>query len=238
MTQIVFIKIMNPSENLRRRSDLSPYLFHFTKDNGVRSAKEIIASIVEEMKLKSNTGYICFTEQPLIMCDEMFQYFGRFPKPMYQPYGIGFKRDVLYRLGARNVIYGTPDEKFKIDSSLHWRFLEMDVDRYDFSWLREWRLPGDELDFSSFRNEDIIVVTPSKDDEDVVFTPDYEVDFDYDSDTKTAMPYTYITGASRAWRSINFDRVRKKKMSDYMVDASTFFEQRIGEDYEHWIGED
>ena len=121
---------MNPSENLRRRSDLSPYLFHFTKDNGGRSAKDIIASIVEETKLKSNTGCICFTEQPLIMCD------------------------------------------------------------------------------------------------------------DYDSDTKTAMPYTYITGASRAWRSINFDRVRKKKMSDYMVDASTFFEQRIGEDYEHWIGED
>ena len=52
------------------------------------------------------------------------------------------------------------------------------------------------------------------------------------------MPYTYITGAGHAWRSINFDRVRKNKMSDYMVDASTFFEQRIGEDYEHWIGED
>ena len=51
MTQIVFTKIMNPSENLRRRSDLSPYLFHFTKDNGGRSAKEIIASIVEETKL-------------------------------------------------------------------------------------------------------------------------------------------------------------------------------------------
>ena len=30
---------MNPSENLRRRSDLSPYLFHFTKDNGGKSAK-------------------------------------------------------------------------------------------------------------------------------------------------------------------------------------------------------
>ena len=68
---------MNPSENLRHRSDLSPYLFHFTKDNGGKSAKEIIASIVEEMKLISNAGYICFTEQPLIMCDEMFNYIGK-----------------------------------------------------------------------------------------------------------------------------------------------------------------
>ena len=39
MTQIVFIKIMNPSENLRHRSDLSPYLFHFTKDNGGRRVR-------------------------------------------------------------------------------------------------------------------------------------------------------------------------------------------------------
>lgn len=229
---------MNPSENLRRRSDLSPYLFHFTKDNGGKSAKEIIASIVEEMKLISNAGYICFTEQPLIMCDEMFKYFGKFPKPMYQPYGIGFKRDVLYHMGARNVIYGTPDEKDKIDPSLHWRFLVTDVDRYDYSWLREWRYPKGVLDFSNFRNEDIIVVAPSKEDEDVVFTPDYDVDFDYDSNTKTVIPYAYVSGASRAWRYINFDRVRKDKMNDYMVDASTFFEQRIGEDYEHWLGEE
>ena len=209
-----------------------------TKDNGGRSAKDIIASIVEEMKLISNAGYICFTEQPLIMCDEMFKYFGKFPKPMYQPYGIGFKRDVLYRMGARNVIYGTPDEKDKIDPSLHWRFLVTDVDRYDYSWLREWRYPKGVLDFSNFRNEDIIVVAPSKEDEDVVFTPDYDVDFDYDSNTKTVIPHAYVSGASRAWRSINFDRVRKDKMNDYMVDASTFFEQRIGEDYEHWIGEE
>lgn len=37
--------------------------------------------------------------------------------------------------------------------------------------------------------------------------------------------------------SIDFtEQLRKNKMIDYMIDASIFFEQRIGEDYEHWIG--
>lgn len=58
----------NPSENLRRRKDLSPFLFHFTKGD---DAEAIIRTIVQESKLKSDVGYICFTERPLIMCDEL-----------------------------------------------------------------------------------------------------------------------------------------------------------------------
>lgn len=226
---------MNPSENLRRRSDLSPFLFHFTKDRNGDDAKSIIQEIIDEMKLKSDAGYICFTEQPLIMCDEMFSYFNRFPKPMYRPYGIGIRRDLLYRKGARNVIYGSLEEGESMPESMKWRFLEMDVDKYDFSWLREWRYPGNELDFSEFSSDDVIIVTPQKEDEVIAFSPDYAVDFDYDSDTNTSIPRLYACGASRAWRSINFDRVKKDKMNDYMVDASTFFEQRIGEDLDDWV---
>lgn len=44
---------MNPSENLRKRSDLSPFLFYFTKDHNGDDAKSIIQEIVKEMKLKS-----------------------------------------------------------------------------------------------------------------------------------------------------------------------------------------
>lgn len=226
---------MNPSENLRHRSDLSPYLFHFTKDRKGVDARVVIQSIVNEMKLKSESGYICFTEQPLIMCEEMFAYFNKFPKPMYRPYGIGIKRDLLYKMGARNVIYGTRDEGLALPDTFQWRFLELDVDRYDYSWLREWRYPGSELDFSRFGSDNVIVITPSKAEEVLAFTPDYDVDFDYDSESKTASPYVYVSGASRSWRSINFDRVKKHQMNDYMVDASTFFEQSIGEDFDHWV---
>ena len=108
----------------------------------------------------------------------------------------------------------------------------MDVDSYDYSWLREWQYPSSELDFSKFNTDDVIIVTPTKEDEELAFTPDYDVDFAYDSDDKMARPYLIVTGATRAWRSINFDRVRKEQLTDYMVDAQTYFEQRIGEDYE------
>lgn len=228
-------KIMNPSENLRHRSDLSPFLFHFTKDKNGLDAKTVIQNIIDEMKLKSDTGYICFTEQPLIMCEEMFSYFNKFPKPMYRPYGIGIRRDVLYKMGARNVIYGTYDEWLALPDSMKWRFLVLDVDKYDYSWLREWRFPGNELDFSKMGSENVIIVTPQKSDEILAFSPDYDVDFEYDSETKTSKPYVYVSGASRAWRSINFDRVKRDQMNDYMVDASTFFEQRVGEDIDDWI---
>ena len=219
----------NPSENLRRRKDLSPFLFHFTKGD---DAEAIIRTIVQESKLKSDAEYICFTERPLIMCDDLMAYFKKFPKPMYKPYGIGMRRDTLYKMGARPVIYGTPDEGAILPDTLKWRFLQMDVDLYDYSWLREWRYPSSELDFSKFNPDDVIVVTPTKEDEEIAFTPDYDVDFAYESDDKQVHPYLIMTGASRAWRSINFDRVRKDQMNDYMVDASTYFEQRIGEDYE------
>ena len=187
---------------------------------------------MQECKLKSEAGYICFTERPLIMCDELMAHFKKFPKPMYKPYGIGIRRDTLYKIGARPVIYGTPDEEVLLPNALKWRFLPMDVDTYDFSWLREWRFPGNELDFSKFNTDDVIVVTPTKEEEELAFTPDYDVDFVYESDDKQAHPYLIMTGATRVWRSINFDRVRKEQMNDYMVDASTYFEQRIGEDYE------
>lgn len=222
---------MNPSENLRHRSDLSPYLFHFTKDKNGVDAKTVIGSIVDEMKLKSANGYICFTEQPLIMCDEMFQYFLQFPNPMYRPYGIGIKRDTLYKMGARNVIYGSKAEGALLPESMQWRFLELDVDTYDYSWLREWRYPHGELDFSKLSNEDVILIAPNKEEEQIAFTPDFDVEFDYDSESKSAHPRLVYEGASRAWRSINFNRIRKHEMSDYMVDASTFFEQKIGEKY-------
>jgi len=37
-----------------------------------------------------------------------------------------------------------------------WRFLKLDVDTYDYEYLREWRVPGKEFDFSGFPREHII----------------------------------------------------------------------------------
>ena len=62
----------NPSKKIReQRDDLSPFLFHYTKG---REAFEILLSIIDEKKLKSEKGYICFTEAPLATSLRMFDY--------------------------------------------------------------------------------------------------------------------------------------------------------------------
>lgn len=78
---------------------------------------------------------------------------------MYQPYGIGFSRDILIReYGAQNLMYFSKEEIQNLDDNLKWRSDVLDVDRYDFEWLREWRTRGKEFDFSSFLKEHIIVI--------------------------------------------------------------------------------
>ncbi len=139
------------------REDLSDYLFHFTKGE---NAFETLQKILCEGKLcdMSGNGYICFTETPITMLPEFFKYIHRQYRipTIIAPYGIGIKKDLLFRAGARPVIYGLPQEKNKFPEEMQWRFVKMDLPNYDYSWLREWRLPKRSL---SFKPKHIIVVT-------------------------------------------------------------------------------
>ena len=93
------------SDEIRnRRKDLTPYLFHFIK--GDKNPNSILSKILAEECLKSDKGVICFTEAPLTSCRDMFDYMEQYRKPMYTKFGIGILRDLLFELGARNVIYG------------------------------------------------------------------------------------------------------------------------------------
>lgn len=131
-------------EILSSREDVSDYLFHFTK--GVK-AKETLGKILDEGKLRdvSNKGIICFTEAPLNSMLSMFKIFSRYSSPYYAPYGVAIKKEDLYNLGARPVIYGDKTEEKLIHSSLQWRFEEYNPVKKDFTWLREWRLNKSEL---------------------------------------------------------------------------------------------
>lgn len=70
----------------------------------------------------------------------MFKIFNKYYNPMYAQYGIAIKKDYLFNLGARPVIYGAKDEVNEIGKSLKWRFEEYIPNVKDFSWLREWRI--------------------------------------------------------------------------------------------------
>ena len=59
---------------------------------------------------------------------------------------------------ARNVIYTDGTEY--IPDCLKWRTEKLDIDCYDFEYLREWRIKDRVFDFSKFPKGDMIVIAP------------------------------------------------------------------------------
>ncbi|MDR7209977.1 hypothetical protein J2W48_001916 [Flavobacterium piscis] len=41
---------------------------------------------------------------------------------MYAPYGVAIKKDLIFELGGRPIIYGLPEEKEYLHESIVWRF--------------------------------------------------------------------------------------------------------------------
>lgn len=214
----------NPSEKIREhRGDLSPYLFHYTKG---RDSFEILLSIINDRKLKSDKGYICLTEAPITTSLGMFDYMNKFPSPMYAPYGIGFKRDFLFEVGARPVIYGTNEENEKIPEEFKWRCLNLKPASYDFSWLREWRIKGDEFDFKDY-GENIIIIAPTEEELKRLITDyDFDVDFDYEHETRSARPYL-VYHPKRGFRGISLEKIRDTKYSSDSDVSSEMEEQKL-----------
>jgi hypothetical protein len=200
----------NPSKKIReQRNDLSPFLFHYTK------AFEDLLSIIDQKKLKSKKKYICFTEAPLSTSLRMFDYMNQYPDPMYAPYGIGFNRDFLFNIGARPVIYGTEDENKKIPHELKWRCLNLQPESYDFSWLREWRIEGNEFDFKDYCNNIIIVAPTNKELKKLTTDYDVDVDFAYEHEIRMSIPeLIYIP--KREFRGISLEKIRN---DSYLSDS-------------------
>lgn len=220
-----------PSNKFRKvKKDLSPYLFHFTSGDECQS---ILKTILNEQRLKANKNYICFTASPITQVGDFFETLvNRTGLPMYQPYGIGFSRDILIReYGAKNVIYGdNNDKKILKDCGLSWRFMELDVDSYDFEWLREWRIPGKEFDFSNFPKEHMIVITPTDKELLNYVTKDYYIQVcEYDSIAGEKYD-DLIEKYERFWKGISLEHIRKMNLlDDYQVSGSTST-QLIGDD--------
>ena len=83
--------------------------------------------------------------------------------PMYSRYGIGFKRDILIdQFRARPAIYGDDKDFAMLGKWLNWRYELLNVHKHDYTWLREWRIEGNEFHFSSVSKEGILVIAPTK----------------------------------------------------------------------------
>ena len=151
---------------------------------------------------------------------------------MYQPYGIGFLRDLLIKhYGAKNVIYGDDaDGALMARAGLDWRFLKLDVDTYDYEYLREWRIQGSEFDFSSFPKEHIIIISPTENSLLDFDTHEYCV-LSWDIDEQTGQKFDdYVEKWDRAWKGVSLEQIKNQNLlNDYQVSGSTA-EQKIGDD--------
>lgn len=224
------MNINNKSNLLRsQRDDLSPYLFHYA---GGSDPSKIMESILSEKCLKSQKhNYICFTEAPVTSYIMLLEYmYVKYPKnPMYSYFGIGFSRDILYEnYNARNVIYGKVEEKESIPMELRWRFEEMDIEKHDFSWLREWRIEGQEFDFSNFPKDHILIIAPTRKALlDIVGEEDFEIDYSYEHEIRKSIP-SVCYKKSRIWKGLAIDEI-KNMPNDFIVSGSTTT-QNLGED--------
>lgn len=212
-----------------KRLDQSPYLFHFTKGT-LTQAGESMYSIIEQEKLVSQNGYISFTASPITSLKRFFETsIYKTGLPMYQPIGIGFSRDIMVKkYGARNVIYCGRDEIELIPEELRWRTDLLEVDVYDFEYLREWRIKGGEFDFSGFPKEHILIIAPTQNDlnnfvvkHDLVFNP--IVDY-YNGDIEPDWDEVFV----RQYKGMTLSGALSKE-DDFAVSGSTVC-QVLGED--------
>lgn len=194
------------NEIYKNREDLSNYLFHFTKG---RNAKDTLVSIISDGKIKdiNQSGRICFSDAPVTILAPMFNAFRRFRRPKYAPYGIGIQKDVIYKNGGRPVIYGDKTDKKILPQSLKWRYELYDPRKHDFTWLREWRLPKDNIGLS-FDNCFFIVDTNNDIEE--LWPLINAIDMDVDAQPEDGGIQTdYNVYVSKRYRMVSMEDIAK-----------------------------
>lgn len=198
---------MNPTllKILQSREDISDYVFHFTKHH---NAKETLSNILEEGSIKDikNNGYICFSESPLPLLPSMFQLFKKYKVPMYAPYGIGIRKDIFWKMGGRPVIYGEREEYHLLPPELKWRFQLLKPDNYDFSWLKEWRIPVAEIDLSKI---DCFIVVDTMNDVESLYHLIFDIgDIEADAQPEDGMCHVeYLGYFTRKYKIISMEEI-------------------------------
>ena len=136
-----------------KRLDLSDWVWHFTRRDN--KPFEALKAIVDSGYIKGGTDSfckdtaICFTEMPLTEAIRQSPALDQQSYARMSDYGIGFHKKWVFARGGLPVIYQPNEFRDKLPSEMRWRHCELDYSRrIDFTWQREWRVPGDRLDFT------------------------------------------------------------------------------------------
>ncbi|MBG5923162.1 hypothetical protein [Providencia rettgeri] len=141
-----------------KRDDSSGYLCHWIKanpyteciDDNFESAYETLLEIIGSKEIKSGNprltnGYDC------VCLSESLPRSVLNGKAKYQPFGIRFVKNSIYRMGGRHVIYLDCVQAMSLGKSLEWLHVEHDPHKkgtpygIDFTWEREWRVQTDSI---------------------------------------------------------------------------------------------
>ncbi len=189
------------------REDITEYVYHFTKGvNALGTLQQILEEgSIKDMQEREKEDYrICFTESPLKMQSTMFQTLESDKSFEYAPYGIGIKKELLFKEGARPVIYGKYNEINDFPPNMHWRFVSYTPNIYDYSWQREWRLPKKEF---CINPQNCIVIVKSKEEQQLLFEP---LDIIMDGDVCDGEYHCSPTlKTERKYRSISLEEVEE-----------------------------
>lgn len=203
---------------LKSREDISQYLYHFTKGS---NAIDILKNIVMGNSIQDvgGRGYICFTETPITQLTKMFRIFATYPNPMYAPYGIAIRKDVLFNIGARNVSYVTEAELQTLPDSEQWKYEEYHPSKKDFSWLREWRIREKQV---TLNNSDCFLITKTKNElHQFLFDLENPIDIEIDGCVSDGQFWGHAIGkCERTFKGVSIEDIEEiNAMSKNEVDV-------------------
>ena len=112
------------------------------------------------------------------------------------------------------------DEREKMSEEFRWRTDLLDVDSYDFEWLREWRIKGNEFDFSQFPKEHIIVVAPTADDTIGLVVSDEPEEYEGQDSTGEYYYEFRPTEYKRKWNGFSLKQINLHQ-NDFELSGST-----------------
>lgn len=164
----------NRDYNQIARSDIGDLLVHWTRRSNryeaITPAFDNLKNILENSRINGGTGKIrggytcvCFTESPLSNLVNVFSLAkineGKSSRTKYEPYGVGIRKEWLFKKGGRPVIYGSSAEYNDLPDSLKWRYVNYSPPSVDFTWEREWRIQTDYLELDP---EQTVVIVPNR----------------------------------------------------------------------------
>jgi hypothetical protein len=175
-----------------------PYLIHYTRSCGGpwpgQTIADYLTALVEDRPGAAHTGFdsllrilgegvirgsrrltrggspvVCFTELFPNQLQERTSWRPGLLRWSFEPYGIAIKKDRLFELGARPVIYAGEAFFRDLSEDLHYLFQLHASQTMSWSAEREWRIKGD-LALSRLSGEDMFLIVPRPEDAERVST--------------------------------------------------------------------